>query len=133
MRGVRMTAVAPLLEVRELTFLLGGTRGWLRRSVPPVRAVNGVSLDLHRGEILALVGESGCGKTTLGRTLLGLQRETSGKIVLDGQAVAGLTPEAARHARRTIQYVHQDAAAALDPWWSIGRTLDEGLAIHGVR
>jgi ABC-type glutathione transport system ATPase component len=128
-----MNGVTPLLAVRDLTVLLGGRGGWLRRAVPPVRAVNGVSLELYRGEILALVGESGCGKTTLGRTLLGLQREASGEIVLDGQPVAGLKPEAARRARHAIQYVHQDAAAALDPWWSIGRTLDEGLAIHGVR
>jgi ABC-type glutathione transport system ATPase component len=95
--------------------------------------VDGVSLDLYRGEILALVGESGSGKTTLGRTLLGLQPETSGKIMLDGQLVSGLNPEAARCARKAIQYVHQDAAAALDPWWSIGRTLAEGLVIQGLR
>ena len=100
--------------------------------VPPVKAVAGVDLDLREGEILSLVGESGSGKTTLGRTLLGLQRETSGTIVLDGKTVSGLAPEAARRERRAIQYVHQDAGAALDPWWSVGRTLAEGLLIHGV-
>jgi len=123
----------PILSVRDLSVLLGGRRGFLRKPVPPVKAVNGVSLDLHEGEILALVGESGSGKTTLGRTILGLQRENAGEILLDGKSVAGLSPEAARRARNAIQYVHQDAGAALDPWWNIGRTLAEGLLIHGVK
>ncbi len=124
---------APLVSVRDLAVLLGGRRGFLRKPVPPVRAVDGVSLDLHLGEILALVGESGSGKTTLGRTILGLQRENAGDILLDGKSVAGLAPDAAREARRAIQYVHQDAGAALDPWWNIGRTLAEGLLIQGVK
>jgi ABC-type glutathione transport system ATPase component len=121
-----------ILSARNLAVELGGRRGFLRKTVPPVKAVNGVDIDLKEGEILSLVGESGSGKTTLGRTLLGLQRETSGTIVLDGKTVSGLAPEAARRERRILQYVHQDAGAALDPWWSIGRTLAEGLLIHGV-
>ena len=121
-----------ILSARDLAVQLGGQRGFLRKTVPPVKAVAGVDLDLREGEILSLVGESGSGKTTLGRTLLGLQRETSGTIVLDGKTVSGLAPEAARRERRAIQYVHQDAGAALDPWWSVGRTLAEGLLIHGV-
>jgi oligopeptide/dipeptide ABC transporter ATP-binding protein len=79
-----------------------------------------------------VVGESGCGKTTIGRTVLGLQRETSGDIRLDGERVSGLSSKAARRRRGAIHYTHQDAAAALDPWWSIGHTLEEGLRIHGV-
>lgn len=122
----------PIVSVRDLAVLLGGRRGFLRKPVAPVRAVDGVSLDLYQGEILALVGESGSGKTTIGRTILGLQRENAGDILLDGKSVAGLAPEEARRARRAIQYVHQDAGAALDPWWNIGRTLAEGLLIHGV-
>jgi peptide/nickel transport system ATP-binding protein len=123
---------APLLSVRDLAVSLGGRKGFLKKTLPPVKAVDGVSLDLHQGEILALVGESGSGKTTLGRAILGLQREKQGEILLDGKSVGGLAPEAARRARSTIQYVHQDAGAALDPWWNIGRTLTEGLLIHGV-
>ncbi|MBV9826562.1 MAG: ABC transporter ATP-binding protein [Alphaproteobacteria bacterium] len=125
------TARVPIVELRDVTVLLGGRKGWLRKSVPPVRAVGGVSLSVQQGDILGLVGESGCGKTTLGRTLLGLQRETAGDIRLDGAPVGKLPPKAARRRRNDIHYVHQDAGAALDPWWSIGRTLDEGLRIQG--
>jgi oligopeptide/dipeptide ABC transporter ATP-binding protein len=121
-----------LLTARDLRVLLGGKRRAFARPVPPVRAVDGVDLDLHRGEILGLVGESGCGKTTLGRTLLGQQRETEGEITLAGRIVSGLPPRAARQARAAIGYVHQDPGAALDPWWSIGATLREALRIGGV-
>jgi oligopeptide/dipeptide ABC transporter ATP-binding protein len=127
-----MSEAGDIVEMRDVTVLLGGARRFLRKAVPPVRAVGGVSLTIKAGEIVGLVGESGCGKTTLGRTLLGLQRETSGEIRLHGSVVSGLAPPLARRERRAIHYVHQDAAAALDPWWSIGRTLEEGLRVHAV-
>ena len=122
-----------ILEVEGLETLLGGERRLLARARPPVRAVAGVSLALRENEILGIVGESGCGKSTLGRTILGIQRETAGTIRLDGRTVSGLAPRPARRTRRDIQYLHQDAAAALDPWWSIGRSIEEALVISGVR
>jgi oligopeptide/dipeptide ABC transporter ATP-binding protein len=123
----------PLLEVRRLVTVLGGQRPLVGRRAPGLRAVDGVDLAIAPGEIVGLVGESGCGKSTLARTLLGVQREAAGDIVLDGRAVGGLAPAAARRARSDIQYVHQDPGAALDPWWSIGRSLAEGLLIRGNR
>ena len=127
-----MSAGETILEARDVVVLLGGQKRWLRPAVLPVRAVGGVSLSLRAGETLGLVGESGCGKTTLGRTLLGIQRETGGEIRLDDRLVSGMPREQARVARRAVQYVHQDAGAALDPWWSIGSILEEGLIVQGL-
>lgn len=121
----------PILAARGLVVELGGRRR-LFRSIPAVRAVDGVDLAVAPGETFGIVGESGCGKTTLARTLLGLQREAAGEILLEGRVVSGQEPVAARRMRAAVQYVHQDPGAALDPWWRVGRTLAEGLAIHGV-
>ncbi|MFO1159760.1 MAG: ABC transporter ATP-binding protein [Reyranellaceae bacterium] len=120
-----------LLEVRGLVTVLGQRTDLLGRGLRGVRAVDGVDLAIRPGEIVGLVGESGCGKSTLARTILGVQREHAGDILLDGRPVGGVSPATARQARKDIQYVHQDPGAALDPWWSIGRTLEEGLAILG--
>jgi oligopeptide/dipeptide ABC transporter ATP-binding protein len=127
-----MVDARPIVEIEDLVTLLGGEGGVLRTPRPPVRAVDGVSFELREGEVLGVVGESGCGKSTLGRTILGIQRETSGTIRLDGRVVSGLDPRAARRARRDVQYVHQDAGAALDPWWSVGRSIEEALVINGI-
>jgi oligopeptide/dipeptide ABC transporter ATP-binding protein len=122
-----------ILAAEHLTTILGGHRRFLGASQPAVRAVDDVSLAVRRGETFGIVGESGCGKTTLGRTLVGLLAQNEGEIFLEGRRTKQATPRRARRLRRDVQFLHQDAAASLDPWWSIGRSLAEPLAVHGLR
>jgi peptide/nickel transport system ATP-binding protein len=104
----------------------------LDRHVGDVRAVDDVSFDIRRGETLGLVGESGCGKSTVGRTLLRLYKPTAGKIVFDGTDITELGDNELRPLRRRMQMVFQDPFASLNPRHSVGRIVGEPLRVHGL-
>jgi oligopeptide/dipeptide ABC transporter ATP-binding protein len=123
-------ATAPLLRVRSLTKHFPIRRGLLQRVAGSVKAVDGVSFDLAPGETLALVGESGCGKTTTGRAILRLVEPTSGDITFDGIDVRALRGEALRSLRRRMQIVFQDPYGSLNPRMTIGDAIKEGLIVH---
>ena len=123
------TSVTPLLRVRDLRkdFAVGGGLG---RRPAVVRAVDGVSFDLAAGETLGIVGESGCGKTTLGRLVLRLIEPTAGNIQFEGVDLLALDAAALRQRRRAMQLVFQDPMGALDPRQRVGDIVGEGLTIH---
>jgi oligopeptide transport system ATP-binding protein len=120
-----------LLEVRNLRKYFPITRGTVfQRHHGDVKAVDGVSLSIRRGETLGLVGESGCGKSTTGRTILQLERPTSGEVVFDGQDLTRLKGEELRLMRRHFQMIFQDPYASLNPRMTVGDIVGEPLEIH---
>lgn len=130
---VAETTEAPIVEVRDLKRHFPLYRGGVfRRRVGDVKAVDGVSFDLREGRVLALVGESGCGKTTTILEMMELTAPQGGRITFDGKDVASLTRKGRRELRRDIQIVFQDPAAAVDPRLPIGEVIAEPLLVHDV-
>ncbi|TMM24542.1 MAG: ABC transporter ATP-binding protein [Actinobacteria bacterium] len=124
---------APLVELENLKLYFPIKSGVvLDRHVGDVRAVDGVTLAIRRGETLGLVGESGCGKSTVGRTILRLYKPTAGRIVFDGRDITKLGEGALRPLRRRMQMVFQDPFASLNPRHSVGRIVGEPLRTHGL-
>lgn len=127
----------PLLEVRDLTkiyppgaHVFGASRSEAHREI---RAVNGVSLEIHAGETLGLVGESGCGKTTLGRMVLRLVEPTSGRVQFNDHDVFAASGSELRRLRRDMQIIFQDPFASLNPRMKVAEIVSEPLVIHGRR
>lgn len=121
-----------LVEIRDLVKQFPVKGGLLQRPVGQVNAVAGVDLDIRRGETLGLVGESGCGKTTLGRMLVRLLEPTSGTIKFDGEDITHLKGKELKPFRRRVQIIFQDPYTSLDPRTQVGESIGEGLRLHGV-
>jgi oligopeptide transport system ATP-binding protein len=130
--GGIMSEQSPLLEVTDLVKHYPVRAGVLRRSVATVHAVDGVSFNLGKGETLGLVGESGCGKSTVARSVLRLVEPTSGQIRIDGTDITHLSKSELRPVRRAMQIVFQDPFASLNPRMTAGDIVGEPLAVHGL-
>ena len=122
----------PLLEVRDLKVHFAVRRGWFRTSNDYLKAVDGVSFTIPRGATLGLVGESGCGKTTIGRALLKLIEPTAGSITFDGRALEHLNAAGMLPLRKRMQIVFQDPYASLNPRLTVEQMLTEPMVVHGL-
>ena len=127
-----MTAVAPLLQADALSVEFPVRRGILRREVARLRAVHRVSVEVRAGEVLGIVGESGCGKTTLGRAMVGLIAPDAGILRVEGRDVATLSPDERRRMTRDVQMVFQDPFASLNPRKRIRQVLELPFEVHGL-
>ena len=127
-----MTVTAPLLALSDVVkHFPAGRAGWFARP-GTVHAVNGVTLEVGRGETVAVVGESGCGKTTLARLAVGLYPPTAGAIAIGGTDIGGLSPKALKPYRRRVQMIFQDPFGSLNPRLPVSAILGEPLVIHGL-
>jgi peptide/nickel transport system ATP-binding protein/oligopeptide transport system ATP-binding protein len=126
------SAGTPLVRLESLVKHFPIKGGMLQRQVGTVQAVDGVDLVVRRGETVGLVGESGCGKTTVGRLILRLIDPTAGSIVFDGHDITKIKGKELKRYRRRMQIVFQDPYASLDPRTPIGDSIGEGLRIHGI-
>jgi len=122
-----------LMIVQDLKKYFPVRSGLMQRVTAHVKAVDGVSFTIQSGECLGMVGESGCGKTTVGRTILRLVEPTAGSVVFDGQDIAKADAKTLKAMRRNMQIIFQDPYSSLDPRVPIGESISEGLLIHGMK
>ncbi len=123
---------APLVEVRNLKKYFPITRGVVQRHVGDIKAVDGISFDIYPGETLGLVGESGCGKTTAGRTIIRLYDPTAGQVIFDGVDLHNVRGGELRRMRRRMQMIFQDPYASLNPRMTVGSIIAEPLEVHRI-
>lgn len=121
-----------LVKVKGLKKKFPIRKGFLRKVIGNINAVDGVSFDIYAGETLGLVGESGSGKSTLGHTILRLQEPTEGDVIFQGESINKLTANELRKSRRHMQLIFQDPYASLNPRMTIGNILNEPLEVHGL-
>jgi ABC-type microcin C transport system duplicated ATPase subunit YejF len=124
------TSSDTILEVKDLKMYFPVTRGLLKKKVADVKAVDGVSFKLKKGETLGLVGESGCGKTTIGRCVIRLYQPTAGQIIFEGQDIASAPENKIRPLRRKLSLIFQDPYSSLDPRQSARSIVGEPLRAH---
>jgi oligopeptide transport system ATP-binding protein len=126
-----MSANQVLVRVKQLKKHFPITQGTIiQRQVGAVRAVDDITFDIYKGETLGMVGESGCGKTTTGRTILQLYRPTEGKVIFDGVDLTTTKDKTLRKMRRRMQMIFQDPYASLNPRWTISRIISEPMRVH---
>lgn len=130
--SIALAAKEPLLQVRDLSIQFPVKKNWLGKPTQFINAVDQISFDVLTGETLGLVGESGCGKTTLGRALLGLLPASSGKILYQGRELSSINKSEWGELRKEVQIVFQDPYSSLNPRLTIGEAIAEPLMVHGI-
>jgi oligopeptide transport system ATP-binding protein len=126
------SAGTPLIQVRDLKMHFSVAAGIMRKQAATVKAVDGVSFDIARGETLGLVGESGCGKTTTGRCILRLENPTSGEILFEGENLCNIDRKSLNEKRQRMQVIFQDPFSSLNPRMKVGSIIGEPMKVHGV-
>jgi peptide/nickel transport system ATP-binding protein len=131
-RRAKLMESKPILEVKNLQTWFPTTKNFFGNTTDWVKAVDDVSFTVHEGETLGLVGESGCGKTTLGRTILRLAPAHGGEIIFDGKSILDMNNSDLKDMRRHMQIIFQDPYSSLNPRMTIGNAIQEPMTVHGV-